>query len=210
MNTAHTNDLACSLQRGLHAPLRALQIALEDLRAGRSSAAVLPGAIEVVRRVQRELDALQACVEPLEPAPMACTTRQVALCVRDLLGEDGGRLILAFEGPATTLFVDPDLLAKSLVRLLEGDGPHAAVPSMLHVRTEGDTCCFTLLTHATSTGREPSRLCAEGAEHLGLMLALAARDLTRLGAAASFRIESNGIALTDVRLRVTGTEKEAA
>ncbi len=204
------NDLASILSRGLDTPLRALRVALEEMRSDTGHVSILPGAIEAVGRLQREVNALKDYLVPSDPAPMSCSTRQVAACVRDLLG-GAGEVLVAHEGRPASLYVDPLLFAKSMARLLESEDPSCSGPSMLHVRTHRGTCRFTLVGRAPRTlDGDHAPLTAQQAERFGFTLALVARDLTRLGACASFRIGTSGIVLADVEIAVEEKEQEAA
>lgn len=172
-------DLSTTLRRGLRVPLRALRAALEDVAAGRSNAAlVLPRAIEVLGGVLKEVEVLEDWVSPCAARPAPCTAREIAFWARDLMGGQRSRLLIAFEGPVTRLNVDALLLAKSLARLLDAHLGASGEPVLLHVRTTDEACSFDIV------GGEPESC---GARDPELAIAAASRDLSRIGAKASFR-----------------------
>lgn len=208
MNDTRDIDLVTTLGRGIRTPLRALRAALEDLKAGHSKADdVLPGALDTLAGVMQHLDALEDHLVPSPLLPLVCTTREIARSARDLLGTDSSKLLLAHEGRPLSLFVDGPLMAKSLARVA-ASGLDQGGSALLHVRTGEHECSFTVVVRAAD---ESSALAAQRcAERLGLEVAIAARDLARLGAEPSFQIDPNGVARLEVVITDEASGKAAA
>lgn len=207
MNETHDIDLVTTLGRGLRTPLRALRAALEDLQAGISDPKeVLPGALATLADITKHVDFLEDHLVPSPLRPLVCTTREIARSVRDLLGRDSAKLFLAHEGRPLSLYVDGPLMAKSIARVAAA-GVANGGSALLHVSTTGPECSFTVVVGVAEES-EPlsSPRCAE---RLGLELAIAARDLARLGAEPSFQIEPSGVARLEVVITEASSGKGA-
>lgn len=199
--------LAQALGCGLELPVAALRASLEglaaELRGLRPPPAAIPGVLEEVRRLGRNVESLIDLARPAEPRPLRCRVEEILRCAaRAFLPCHRPRLVLVHPARDATLVVDGPLLSRLLERLIENALEASDREDVLLIaRARGSRVEFCILNHAPAAfdvrwalqpfhSTKPNRL--------GLGLPLAERDARALGGRLTIETGS----ARDVRVRV--------
>ena len=178
-------ELALALGRGIRTPVEALRIVLEDLESGTTSLDAMPGASDLLGRVQKSVLEIEEFCRPAQIESMTCTAAEIVGGVRNAFEQrDRMRLMIAVETPDQAIDTDETLLVRSLVRLVENGLEASAGVVMLHVSTTEGGLAFAVVDHGPggldlARDKEPFHTTKRG--RVGLGLTLAARDIARLG-----------------------------
>jgi len=209
-------DLARAIERSLRTPVDALRASLKAIADGAGGDALRSGWVEELGRVAKSLTALIEYAEPPEPMPLRCSAEEIAGAARDALPtEVRDRVWLARDDERQELYADAPLVVKCLLRLLENAAEAGSYATLLRVHADGETATFTVVSRG-SRGRfdlgwalEPFH--TNKANHIGLGLTLARRDVEVLGGVLELEQTERGDTRATVRLPVRGVQqKEAA
>ncbi len=196
-----------SLQAGLGIPVAALRASVEglcsELRGLRPSPAAIPGVLEEVERLGRNVAGLVELARPAEPRPISCRLEEILRSAsRAFVPFRRPRLVLARTERGAAVVTDGPLLARALERLVE-NGLEASDEDdvLLVARREPERVRFAVLNRSRGWldpqwAMQPFHTTKPN--RLGLGLTLAERDVRALG--GRLRIETS--ALGDVRAEV--------
>ena len=204
--SAETADdgLSSAVTDSLRTPLAVLRAALETLGrsfdAGDERALVLDRALGEVIRLAKHVQTLvdYALPQPLRPLP--CSASELARsALEGLTPERRARVMTATEGGDARLLVDGPLAARALARLVACGLDGTREPVLIHARGTARGACFSVLHEGFDGGARPGADADHAAGIRALGLALARRDLERLGAACTSRRTPQGLVLSEVR-----------
>lgn len=193
----------------MQTPLQALQAALESVGVGQINEAerdvVLRCAIEELRKLRRNVDALVEYTAPPTPVPMRCRVGEILLTVREQVGlESRSRLLVACDDHAPELMVDGPLLVRSLRRVVENALEAGSDQVLFASRDGGSGRTFAVMNNCPSQTLDPRDGAASFAstktDHIGLGLTLAKRDLELMGGSLTVRRTFGGRTLVWAQL----------
>lgn len=209
---SEARELGRKMNRVLRTPLAGLRASMESLgselrgQGSDSAANTLEAALEQVTRLARDVEALVDLAAPRPVAPLGCSAEEIVLAaVRALPPAIRPRVRIAGPLPTGRVMVDGPLLAASLEHLLESalDGAGEGDWALLQVRRESDDTVFAIalgggasILQPGSIGREPTPWDA----HLDLGVALAHRDIGRMGAVLQVETTERGCTRAVVRV----------
>jgi len=204
----------------MQTPLQALQAALESVEAGQVTDddrdAVLNCALDELRKLRRNVDALVEYTAPPTPVPMRCRVGEILLTVREQIGHDlRSRLLVACDDHAPELMIDGPLLVRSLRRIVE-NALEAGSDQVLFASRDGAAGrTFAVMNNCSSQTLDPrdgaTGFTSTKTDHIGLGLTLAMRDLELMGGSVTVRRGFGGRTLVWAQLPAwTAVGKRAA
>ncbi len=176
--------------RSLRSRLAAVRATLESLgrtlpREGSQNATVL-ATLRELEHLGHDLRAVLDWSMPAEPRPIDCTHEEIGLgAVQAFSAPLRQRVLVSYDQPARRVRIDGPMLSRCLAYLIEHElcaGGNVA----LHVRSAEERTVFAISAENTAGAATDAQ--RDGRPLLALGLAVAERDLTRLG--ASVRRES--------------------
>lgn len=199
--------LGHSMHRLLKCPLSALRASIESLAAELGSddphGRLLEGALSQVTRLARDVQALVDYATPRPVAPLACSLDEIARCaLRMLPHESRGRVDYAHPKTRSWLEVDGPLLTQCLEHLLQAALEAGPGPLLLQARREPQRALFVLVREDRAGSFEPQTadLDAAGGTSRDVGLALARRDIARLGGALHVLHTARGVTCVTVEV----------
>ena len=207
-------QVAQALFRGVRTPLEALRIILEDLEAGTADHSVLPGIIDALQRVRRNVESVEQYFRPTEDRTMSVSVREIAYGVRDQLAEtQRSSLLIALDANDDRLSVDAPILIRSLARLAANSIECSHNPVLLRVQRSDGGFNFSIVGHgqrAFNYFEAAQAFASTKHGHVGLGLTLAIRDIRQLGGDLEIRTGSSFSTRFEVSIPQGSKEVEAA
>ncbi len=195
LDTAQADQLGLTMTQVFSTPLAALRSSMEalasDFRQEDPRGKTLQSALDQVSRMTRDVQALVELTTPRDVQPLRCAVEEIVdSALRPRTFAQLARLQVARQENLPPIVVDGPLLATALSHLLEGALESSRGPVLLQVRPERDEIVFAVVREDSdgpggemSTSRNAS---------LGLGMALARRDLDRIGARMEFERSEQG------------------
>lgn len=189
-------ELELALEHGLRTPVAALRASMEglssELRGVQPRPAAIPGALEEVDLLSRNVERLLEWAGPTEISPLRSSLEEVLRASSSSFRSfRHPRLLLIRPTTDVALFVDAPLLSRLLQRLIENAlEASRQEDALLIARTHDDRISFSVVNHSEERFDPEWAL---GAFHstkpnrLGLGLAIVARHAEALG--ATFRLD---------------------
>ena len=192
--------LAQALSCGLEYPVAALRAAVEGLASElrvRTAPAAIPGVLEEVERVARNVANLIDYAEPSEPRPLRCRLEEIVHCAsRAFVPFHRPRVVVVHPERNPTVVTDGPLLSRLLERLIENALEASSEDDVLLIaRADEAWMRFCVLNHTTERFDGAWALqpfCSRKPNRLGLGLPLAERDARALGGRLSIEVSSEG------------------
>ncbi|MFN0244935.1 MAG: hypothetical protein ACKVWV_18790 [Planctomycetota bacterium] len=207
-------DLAEAVARGITLPLAALRASMEclarDLEGAATPPLVLRGALNEVIRMGKNVQALVDFTLPQPLHPFACSLEEIAqatLCALD--APSRARVLLASENGRAPLFVDGPVLSRSLAHLVEAGLAHSSHPVLLRARATFSDAVFSVVCPACVSEVDGEADVVRAwppnphlAASTGVGVALARREIERLGGSFATRSSSSAPLLWVARFRI--------
>ncbi len=194
-DNVQVDQLGLTMTQVFSTPLAALRSSMEalasDYRQEDPRGKTLQNALDQVSRMTRDVQALVELTSPRDVQPMRCSVEEIVdSALRPRTFAQLARLQVARQDNLPPVIVDGPLLATALSHVLEGALESSRGPVLLQVRAERDEVVFALVREdgEGQGGDAPTSRTAS----LGLGMALARRDLDRIGARMEFERSEQG------------------
>lgn len=208
---AGDRSLSRALSQGLDTPLAALRATMESLtqelqqRTGALQPLRLDGVLREVDRLGKNVRELCDLASPPVPRPLTCSLEEIVHAARaQLAPEQRRRVVAARCEPGAALDVDGPLLASCLRRLLENALEATEEVVLVVARRTPDTASFSVIDDAPSVfgpDWKPVPFHTTKPNHLGLGLALTARDIELLNGRLDFFSTPGGETCVRITIR---------
>lgn len=192
--------LAQALVCGLEKPVAALRAAVEGLASElrvRPAPAAIPGVLEEVGRLGKNVANLIDFARASEPRPLACRLEEIVHCAsRAFVPFHRPRLVVVHPERNPTVVVDGPLLSRLLERLIENALEASSEEDVLLIaRSDEGLIRFCVLNHTTesfdgSWALQPFH--STKPNRLGLGLPLAEREARALGGRLTLEASPEG------------------
>lgn len=180
-------DLCAAVVHGIRMPLSVLRASMESLAHGFPSSdprsQLIQNALAEIARLSRNVQALVDYTLPPPVRPLFCTLEEIAHSALDALTPARrARVVMAIESRHSRILVDGPMLSRSLANLIELGLEETSHGVLLRARAETsgasiDGASFSVVHPSRSANEEITAAPAS----LGLGLALAHRDIERMG-----------------------------
>ena len=205
-------DVQGTIRRDIDAPLAVLRASMEalsvELGAEDPRGTILDGAVEQIVRLGRSVQALVDYAVPPPLHPQDCSLEELVRSCAAQLPEDLARsLYLVFEQRSASTTVDGPLLSRCLTYLVCATvGPRDE--AVLHASAQGDSLEISLLIEPNTAHRATRRETVQPAlaQADDLVLALAEREIVRMGGALESTLLPSGSTRLVMRLPRVSTD----
>jgi len=215
---ASSDELGSALIHGLDLPIAALRAAIESMRdmllRDEGGHRLLKGVLEEVDRLGKNVRDLVDYATPRDPAPLRCTALEIAVSAQEGLPlHSRARVLIALDGTDKTIRTDAPLLVRDLRHLLENALEASSHDVLVVVHRGAGRTRFTVVD---GSGRDFDEDWARSAfhstkqNHLGLGLAIAARDVALMNGTLEIQNTPNGETIATITVPDCADAREAA
>lgn len=211
-------DLEHALAQGLKTPVAALRASVEglscELRGVTPRPAAIPGALEEVELLGRNVQRLLEWAGPVQPAPLRCRVEEILrTSTRAFRALKRSRVLAVSAARDLSLLVDGPLLSGLLQRLLENALEGGSDDVLLRVALGAHRITFSVVNQAAHPfdpewAMQPFHTTMPN--RLGLGLAVAGRHAELLGGTLTLHVSAEGVVRTTVELPLRSAEGEGA
>jgi len=215
---AHSDELGPALVHGLDLPIAALRATMESLGdtllRDQRGHRLLEGVLAEVDRLGKNVRDLVDYASPRRPAPLRCTAAEIALSAREGLPlQQRARVLTALDGTDKVLVTDAALLSRDLRRLLENALEASSREVLVVVHHDTDSTRFAVVDDSDRSFDEDwarSAFHSTKRNHLGLGLAIAARDIELMNGTLEIQRTPHGETIATITVPDRVASQEAA